>query len=175
MDQTRILLKLILDEVNLGDIKLDSFQDRLCLQKKVYLVQTAGLELGYRYNWYLRGPYCPNLTENAYLLKEEIENDEDDADSYILNKKAQQCVKTAQDIWKLPEGIEVTEAKWVELLASIHYLKSIAYWPTEPTKELVIERLLIAKPAFKGKSVLVDAAWERLEEFGLLKKKSLAS
>lgn len=175
MDQTRILLKLILDEVELGDIKLETFQDRLCLQKKIYLVQVAGLDLGYRYNWYLRGPYCPVLTKNAYLLKEEIDNSENEFDDYVLNEKAQEYVETAQQIWNIPSDLSVAEPQWIELLASIHYLKAIAYWPELPTKTQVVERLLKAKPDFAGRQDLIDNAWRCLEEFGLLEKKSLAS
>lgn len=40
------------------DVK-NNFDDRLRLQKYVYLIQRLGLSLGYRFNEYLRGPYSP--------------------------------------------------------------------------------------------------------------------
>jgi len=174
MDQGRILLKLLLDEVDLGDLKLDSFRDRLCIQKKIYWVQITGLDLGYRYNWYLRGPYCPSLTENVFLLKEEIENDEHDYEEYCLAETAKQLIVKVKELWARPENVSANEPEWVELLASMHYLKTIAYWPgKDVTKEQVVQKLIETKPHFRGKDNLIDKAWERLHQFGLLDKKSL--
>lgn len=51
---------------------MDSFDDRLILQKAVYLTQQAGIPLGYHYYWYLRGPYCRELTADAYTTLSEI-------------------------------------------------------------------------------------------------------
>ena len=67
MNKGRILLKLVLDNIGLGNLELDTFLKRLRLQKKIYLLQLTGLDSGYRYNWYLRGPYCPSLTEDAFF------------------------------------------------------------------------------------------------------------
>ena len=72
MNNSRILLKLVLDKIGLKRLDLSTFQKRLALQKKIYLVQISGLDLRYRYNWYLHGPYCPSLTEDAFLLKDEL-------------------------------------------------------------------------------------------------------
>jgi uncharacterized protein YwgA len=44
------------------------FNDRLILQKIIYLMEESNLSLGYSYNWYLRGPYSPSLTRDAYEL-----------------------------------------------------------------------------------------------------------
>lgn len=57
--------------------RLVKFDDRLILQKVVYLLQESGLEMGYRYHWYLRGPYSTGLTDDAYfLVKMPKRNDE---------------------------------------------------------------------------------------------------
>lgn len=175
MDQGRILLKLLLDEVDLGDLKLDGFSDRLCIQKKVYLSQIIGLDLGYRYNWYLRGPYCPSLTESVFLLEEEINNKECD-EEYCLAETAKTLISKAKELWALPKDISADdEPKWVELLASVHYLKTIAYWPKKDvTKEDVVQKLIETKPRFTGQKDLIEKAWERLSRFSLLDKKSLS-
>ena len=47
-------------------ISKDSFDDRLICQKKIYLLQSLGTNLGYTYNWYVRGPYSPALTTYLY-------------------------------------------------------------------------------------------------------------
>ena len=38
-------------------VSKDAFDDRLLTQKKVFLLQELGVNLGYAYNWYVRGPY----------------------------------------------------------------------------------------------------------------------
>src|SRR5579885_637652 len=46
-----------------------SFDERLKLQKTIYLLQSAfRVNLGYTYNWYLRGPYSPGLAADAYKV-----------------------------------------------------------------------------------------------------------
>ena len=47
-------------------ISKDSFDERLICQKKIYLLQSLGTNLGYTYNWYVRGPYSPALTTYIY-------------------------------------------------------------------------------------------------------------
>jgi uncharacterized protein YwgA len=44
------------------------FNDRLILQKTVYLMEKFGLHIGYYFSWYLRGPYSPSLARDAYAL-----------------------------------------------------------------------------------------------------------
>ncbi|MEM3292996.1 MAG: hypothetical protein QXO81_01345 [Metallosphaera sp.] len=51
------------------DLKLDvknSFDDRLRLQKYVFIMEKLGLNLGYSFNEYLRGPYSPDLAMDYY-------------------------------------------------------------------------------------------------------------
>src|SRR4030042_5617520 len=44
------------------------FNARLILQKTVYLLEQFGLNIGYYFSWYLRGPYSPSLARDAYEL-----------------------------------------------------------------------------------------------------------
>ena len=53
---------------------MSDFNSRLILQKTIYLMQEFGLNIGYPFSWYLRGPYSPNLTRDAYeLVKNYVE------------------------------------------------------------------------------------------------------
>lgn len=175
MTKGRILLKLVLDGIGLGELSLDTFPKRLNLQKKVYLLQLAGLDLGYRYNWYLRGPYCPGLTQDAFTLKEELAWGEEDYEQYELRDGAVQKLRRAEEIWKAPCGTSVESEIWVELLASLHYLKHIAYWPgNNVSKEAVFAKLKEAKRQFVNKPELMEKAWDRLSEIGLLNSAMLA-
>ncbi len=46
----------------------EQFENRLKLQKYVYLASYFDLDMGYRYSMYLRGPYSPGLAEDYYVL-----------------------------------------------------------------------------------------------------------
>lgn len=175
MNKGRILLKLILAEIGLGKLELNTFSKRLDLQKKIYLFQLTGLDLRYRYNWYLHGPYCPSLTQDVFLLREEIASNEDDYEKYELSNTAKKKIKKAKAIWKGPSGVSVEHGMWVELLASLHYLKHIAYWPgNNVTKKKIFKKLVEAKPQFSEKRGLIQKAWDRLIELRLINNKTLA-
>lgn len=47
---------------------MDNFNDRLRLQKFIYLLQAHDIYLGYDYTWYLRGPYCTTLATAGFAL-----------------------------------------------------------------------------------------------------------
>jgi hypothetical protein len=65
MNRRQIALKLVLKELG-AQATLKTFDDRLILQKTVYLVQQFGIPLGYSFSWYLRGPYSRDLTADAF-------------------------------------------------------------------------------------------------------------
>ena len=65
MNRRQIALKLVLDGLGLAPT-MDSFDQRLALQKTIYLVQQIGVPLGYHFSWYLRGPYSSELTSDAF-------------------------------------------------------------------------------------------------------------
>ena len=65
MNRRQIGLKLVLHELGMAPT-MQSFEERLVLQKAVYLAQQLGVHLGYHFSWYLRGPYSKDLTADAY-------------------------------------------------------------------------------------------------------------
>ena len=174
MDKDHILLKLMLDRIGFGNIEIDTFEKRKILQKKIYLLQLTGVDLDYRYNWYLQGPYCPSLAHTAFNLREEIKYD-DEFNKYELNSKTKSKFDTLDRIVSLPDILETNEPEWLELLASLHYLKHIAYWAGKDNPEFdeVFEKLKESKPHFTDKMDLAKVAWERLEDTGLVKNKTL--
>ncbi len=175
MDKDHILLKLVLDEIGLGDLKIDDFRSRKILQKKVYLLQLTGIDLGYRYNWYLYGPYCPALANDTFTLRDEIKYD-NEFNTYELNSKTKSRLDILNRVVDLPEAAKTTEPdEWLELLASLHYLKHIAYWPGKmnPDFEEIFKKLGESKPHFQDKRELARLAWQRLEGVGLIATKTL--
>lgn len=140
----------------IGKFSLDSFQDRLKLQKTVYLLQAFGIFLGYNFNWYLYGPYSPGLTRDAFDMAPglaefkplrfsdlEVEQRFDQFLRFIFEKK------------HTPE--------WLELVASIHMLRQM--YP-ERSKEEIFERMAIKQPRLP--EVERAVAWNCLASEGLI-------
>jgi len=119
MDRQQIGVKLTIDGLGL-DFKITYFQDRLIMQKSVYLAQAAGVNLGYYYHWYLYGPYSPSLTRDEYAIAMDISADMDESKGWKLDDSSSQRLKKIQSIFAEPD--RNTLAKKLELLASVHFL-----------------------------------------------------
>jgi len=103
-----------------------SFENRLKIQKFTYIMQSFfGLNIGYEFNWYHYGPYCMELTRDAFNVNfSEIPplkfSDEGSERKFI-------------------EFLKVIKGKdndWLEIVASIHFLKKIGQ-----SKEEIIENI----------------------------------
>jgi len=119
MDRRQIGLKLVLDQLDLP-VRVDTFEDRLILQKSVYLAQAAGVNLGYYFRWYLRGPYCPSVAEDGYAISTELSHDAEDLAEWTLDKASSAKLKKMRGIADSSDRLALT--KKLELLASVHYL-----------------------------------------------------
>lgn len=178
MNSTRIDLKLVLDQADIP-VELDTFSKRLNLQKRIYLIQVAGCDLGYHFGWYLRGPYSKTLTADAFTLRAELDTGEQDHVRHHLPTAAQERIRRARALWAQPtqgpHGITVRGDEWLELLASLHYLRHIAYWPRLANRdfEAVFAKLIEAKPQFTHTRFQAQRAWDRLAEFGLIQARTL--
>jgi len=53
--------------------KASSFESRLIIQKATLLLQLMGVELGYPFSLYIRGPYSPELTRDLYAYPDRVE------------------------------------------------------------------------------------------------------
>lgn len=101
-------------------ISKDTFDDRLLSQKKVFLLQELGVNLGYSYNWYVRGPYSPDLTtyifRNLDMLKEQ------DFSDYRFSEAVQGKVDAVNSLDNAkPDSLSTPS--WYELLASVLYIR----------------------------------------------------
>lgn len=174
MNAARIELALILEHVDIP-INLQSFSNRLQIQKKIYLIQVAGTDLGYRFGWYIRGPYSPALTQDAYTLKDEIASGISEHQSFRLTPNAVKALEKAKEIWERPSDFALGDDSWLELLASVHYLRHIAYRPHGATRgfDEVFELLIQSKPHFANRKKEARQAWKRLDQIGLVEAKTL--
>lgn len=176
MNAARIELKLVLDQADIGDINLETFSQRFNIQKRIYLIQLMGFDLGYRFGWYIRGPYSRPLTAEAFTLRDELVAEEKDHADFKLAPQSVEWIERAKRLWDVPSGLSVSNDQWLELLASIHYLKHIAYWPKGEIKDFkeVFASLIDTKPQFKSREDDAQRSWKRLQEFGLIDAKTLA-
>jgi len=119
MDRQQIGVKLTIDGLGL-DFKINSFQDRLIMQKSVYLAQAAGVNLGYYYHWYLYGLYSPSLTRDEYTIAADVSVGLDESEGWKLDDKSSQRLERIRGIFAGLKGDKL--AKKLELLASVHFL-----------------------------------------------------
>lgn len=139
---------------------LESLEDRIKLQKLVYLMQAVGLRLKYNYNLYLHGPYSPELTRDAFELnsfpaevKEYIlKNNELDTDDYQKLSKVKGLIR------------DLDETRDFEVLATLVFLKRETYIP-EKSEDKIRQALLRHKPYAEDN---YDRCWQRLKDFDMV-------
>ena len=67
MDGRLLVLLLVLWELGISpDIR--SIANRRKIQHAIYLMQRAGVDLGYQFGWYRLGPWSNHLTSDYYAL-----------------------------------------------------------------------------------------------------------
>ncbi len=134
MDRQQIGMKLTLEALGIP-FRLDTFNDRLILQKAIYLAQAGGIQLGYSYRWYLRGPYSTGLTRDAFSVKAEIAGGDDESDGWNLDDGS---IRHAQRVRGLVGGDRTPEqAERLELLASVHYVVTRRHNPPRAIAQIV--------------------------------------
>jgi hypothetical protein len=168
-------LKLISEALRIP-ISLDTFRDRLLLQKAVYLIQLVGIDMGYRFSWYLRGPYSSVLTDNLFELKSDYRLYDDLSSRYDLADDIIPLIRKCKTLLRKPQNVDLDTAFWYELLASLHYLKHITYIPgvnnQEKTFDIVYKYLPSRKKEiFDRKQAKI--AWDFLKKYGLIERKEL--
>ncbi len=117
MNRESVELGFILKQIKDYDFSMRKFNDRLKLQKLIYLLQACGVYLGYDFSWYLRGPYCSLLAHNGFALQNVYDAIPDSIE--LKNKEDRNNFAKFQ---KFIEGMGIDE---LEIAASLHYLKKV--------------------------------------------------
>ena len=127
-------------------ISKDTFDDRLICQKKVYLLQALGTDLGYSYNWYVHGPYSPSLTNYVYNNLDILKSN--DFSRYHLSQTAKDNIGKVNSLLKdKRDDFEV--ASWYELLASLLYIhKNSKSWKVAENTDALYSELIKQKPQY---------------------------
>ncbi len=120
MDGRQIATRLVLAKLGLPEVRLDTFAERLVVQKSIYLAQAAGVNMGYSFRWYLRGPYLPELTSDVFSIASELKSGFDESAGWALDEAALSALGRVQGL--MPGGDLPARARQLELLASVHFL-----------------------------------------------------
>ena len=148
----KVLLKRI------GNFDMSTFEGRLVLQKSVYLLQAYGIYLGYKFSWYVHGPYCPQLTRDAFELLPICKH------LPKLRFGDVQAENRFQQYLKFL-GDKKNDADWLEQLACTHFLSAL--YP-KANKEAIINAVLDHESHFTKKEC--QQAWNYLVKNGLIEE-----
>lgn len=124
MDARLIALKLFLNELGISE-NTSTIENRKLIQKGVYLGQCAGADLGYRFGWDKMGPFSADLARDYYLLSDSLALGNQDYEGMMLQPQTRQALKQVLPLMKAPKGVELTQADWLELLSSLHFMRKI--------------------------------------------------
>ncbi len=130
MDRQQILLA---KSLNAAQVPLDikTFDNRLILQKAVFLLQSAGIKFGYRFRWYLRGPYSPDMTSDAFGILREGDSAEKELKQWKLDGVSAELAGKLQPLLKRDGESAEEQAKRLEVLASVLFLFNTGQAPRE--------------------------------------------
>ncbi len=118
MDQRQLGTKLTLDALGVR-ASVATFDERLTIQKAIYLAQAAGGDLGYYFRWYLRGPYSPELSNDAFAIAAELK-EFDESERWVLDEEVRKRLAPVKELISVEQAPE--QPRWLELLASVHFL-----------------------------------------------------
>lgn len=121
MKGSQLRLKLLLDRLNISS-DISTLDDRKRVQKAVYLAQKSGVDLGYQYGWYLMGPYSPELTQDYFILQNDILKGDSMYKEYTLIEELNMKLDSIKELTLPPPDVPLSQADWLELLASTDYL-----------------------------------------------------
>lgn len=108
-----------------------SFDERLEMQKAVYLMGELGASCGdYGFTWYKHGPYSQSLQNAMFGLIDPPKR----LESITLSPNAEKAIKWIRETSSLSRE-KYDLAEWLEAIASIHYIKTYM-WPTSTKREL---------------------------------------
>ncbi len=118
-----------------------NFDDRLKMQKMVYLLQEEGVNIGhYGFDWYKHGPYSQVLLDDMYIESGTI------AINLNYTKDADERIERLKDIFHNQEAISLYGMKsWTECLASIHFIR-FKEMGSEVSEDMVLDVLKNRKP-----------------------------
>ena len=150
-------LGIMLKNINAG-FSMNEFNDRLILQKTIYVLKSFGIDFGYQYSWYLHGVYSPDLTRDGFKLEEIYHDIPNFTLRYASDKTQAQFEKFLTFMKDKKSNPDL-----LEIVSSICHLN-----PTESNKNLIIKFVEDKKPRFTKQQC--EQMWEELEQYEVISR-----
>ena len=122
----------------IGNYNVFKYENRIAVQKLTYILQYGfGDNLGYHFNWYVHGPYSPQLAKDFYKL-------EDTNNVSAIGYKSRETENRFEKFVQLI-GEDKYDINLLEIVASMIYVVQ-----TEKIKDKshILERVKELKPYF---------------------------
>lgn len=139
MDKRLIVLKLFLKELGVPS-DIDTRDDRKRVQKAMYLAQAlSACDLGYRFGWYLMGPYSSQLTKDYYEFAAASSAGDNDFEKQVLRSDLRRKLDKITPLMQPPKEIakKVSQEDWLELVASWHYLLNVSKYDEQKSQQII--------------------------------------
>lgn len=155
-NRTAVELGYILKQIPGYEFSVDRFDDRLRLQKTVYLLQAFGINRGYEFGWYLRGPYCSLVAMDGFDLRGVY--------SRIPKGETAFTTRRANELFdRFCSFVRDKSTAYLEIAASLHYLKHSGTGGSDDHIKKMVEA---KRPEFTAEQV--EEAWSDLSREGLI-------
>ncbi len=125
---------------------LAQFDDRLKVQKLVYLAEEMGADFGFTFGWYAKGPYSPSLTRSVFSIANE------DGSFNIEPRKLSQSDKLLLEKMVSFLGKKKDDVSYLELVASVWYFLPQGNL-AEKDRSAVIDFIHYEKPQFEKNEI----------------------
>ncbi len=125
------------------------FDDRLKVQKIIYLLQQTGINLGYSYSFYIYGPYCTGLARDAFQITSFSKIKDVGFENETVDDKFKEFVEKI--------GEHKNDVLWLEVASSIHLMKKL--YP-ERTKNKIIQTIKEKRSELNNKGEVIIKVWE---------------
>lgn len=151
---------------------ISSFKERLFFQKLVFLLNELTDELGdYSYNWYLRGPYSPRVSDDLYNIRDIIRSDNTHISHFLedldLNEDlflGIEDIKKLRGVFREEFGHDWT-ANDLEILASLVFIEKHTSLKDKGQEE-IIKEFKNRKPNLKNRPL--DSYYLVLKKINLI-------
>ncbi len=133
------------------DFSYSDFDQRMEMQKAVYLLQDMGVPIGdYGFRWYLHGPYSQSLQDDMHYESGRP------VTTLTLSKEYSENIARLHDVIHSKERMNYSVSSWVECLASLHYLRENLLC-FDASEEDVVHELEKRKPHLKEHRTNISA------------------
>jgi hypothetical protein len=116
----------------------ENLEGRITIQKKIYLLQIGGVDLGYSFAWNTFGPYSPALAKDCRVLEQYLDQANEKAQLLTLRDEVRDRIERAVVVINaVPTSMP--SALWLELVTSVHMLARINF-PDVPVQDLMADQ-----------------------------------